>query len=193
MLPMDSSKRKIIISLLEGLAYLVLCIASVLILKGVFGQFLSEDSTFKIYDGKIDEYPTITICTPKHELSYGADLNLTFRVVSSWSGDSNHLDVGENIIDGSHHREEIVKLEEIYSYVISGFCYKITRIMDQEIITMNDGWTSIKLNLNKSIANNELPDFDFYITSEKNSLGAVYYEWMEGDELNIKIRKVSII
>ena len=88
---MDSTKRKIIISLLEGLAYLVLCIASVLILRGVFGQFLSEDSTFKKYDGIIDEYPTITICTPKSKLEYGVDLNITFASKYTY-----YLEKGEN-------------------------------------------------------------------------------------------------
>ena len=45
---------------------------------------------------------------------------------------------------------------------------------------------------NKSIINEELPDLEFYLTSEKNSMGAVYFEWMEGEELLVKIPKVSI-
>ena len=52
--------------------------------------------------------------------------------------------------------------------------------------------TFLFLNLDKSFVNKDLPDFDFYLASEKNSLGAVYYEWMEGEELNFKISKVSI-
>ena len=171
--------------------FILLCSISVVILKEAFIQFFSESSTFKQYDETIAEYPTITICTRKHKLNYGADFNITFAIY--YPSLANQLDVGENIIEGLYNSEETVKLEQIYSYVISGFCYKITRIMGHEIRSMDDGHTIISLNLDKSFVSKDLPDFNFYLTSEKNSLGAVYYEWMEGDELNIKIRKVSII
>ena len=187
---MDSTKRKIIISLLEGLAYLVLCIVSVLILRGVFGQFLSEDSTFMIYDSKITEYPTITICTPKSMLEYGVDMNITIQLYD-WEyaivKGENTLDIGfeENI------RLEPTMLEQFYSFVISGHCFKITRYMSQEIKKIIDGYMYITLYFNKSIPYSNLPDLEFYLTSEKNSLGAIYYEWMDGEELLVKIPKVS--
>ena len=178
--------RKIVIFLLEGLAYLILCIVSVLILRGVFGQFLSEDSTFKIYDGKIDEYPTITICTRGSKLEYGVDLN----IIIALNGWLYTIVKGETKEIGIH--EENILLEQFYSYIISGFCYKITRNMSQVIKNINDGYAYITLDINKSLAYSNLPDLEFYLTSEKNSLGAVYYEWMEGEELLVKVPKVSI-
>ena len=44
---------------------------------------------------------------------------------------------------------------------------------------------------NDSISFNELPDLNFFITSEKNSLGILLNEWMDGDELSIKIERVK--
>ena len=52
---------------------------------------------------------------------------------------------------------------------------------------MEDGYSEIKFHFNKSITYSKLPDLEFYLTSEKNSLGAVYFDWMEGEELLVKI------
>ena len=189
---MNQEKQNRILFAFNIMIFILLCLISVVILKEAVIQFFSESSTFMQYDKAIAEYPTITICTRKHKLNYGTDMNITFAPTFE-EVHSYHLDVGENFFEGLYNSTQTVKLEPIYSYVISGFCYKITRTMGHEIRSMADGWTIITLNLNKSIPINDLPDFDFYLTSEKNSLGAVYYEWMDGEELNFKISKVSII
>ena len=64
--------------------------------------------------------------------------------------------------------------------------------MSHPIKNMHDGYAELILYFNNSISYSKLPDLEFYFTSEKNSLGAVYYEWMEGEELLVKIPKVSI-
>ncbi len=63
--------------------------------------------------------------------------------------------------------------------------------MSHAIKKFVDGYTTISLTWNESITYNKLPDLEFYLTSEKNSLGAVYYEWMDGEELLVNIPKVS--
>ena len=181
---MNQAKQNRILAILHIILFLLLLTLSILILKGVVVQFFSEDSTFKTYDGKIDEYPTITICTRDSELEYGIDLNLT--IVSTYAynivkGENTWIEYGENI-----------KLEQFYSFIISGFCYKITRNMSRPIKNMHDGYAELILYFNNSISYSKLPDLEFYFTSEKNSLGAVYYEWMEGEDLLVNIPKVSI-
>ena len=177
---MDQEKYNRILPILRVIIFSLLLTLSVLILRGVVDQFFSEDSTFKIYDGKIDKYPTITICTHKLKLEYDVDFNITFGTTKY----TYYLDM-----IGSY---EDIKLEQFYSYLISGFCYKITRNMSNAIKNMDDGYTEITLYFNKSITYSELPDLEFYLTSEKNSFGAVYFEWMEGKELLVKVPKVSM-
>ena len=183
---MNQEKQNRILAILHIILFLLLLTLSILILKGVVVQFFSEDSTFKTYDGKIDEYPTITICTRDSRLEYGVDLNITIALY----GWLYTIVKGETKEIGIH--EENILLEQFYSYIISGFCYKITRNMSQVIKNINDGYAYITLDINKSLAYSNLPDLEFYLTSEKNSLGAVYYEWMEGEELLVKVPKVSI-
>ena len=183
---MDQKKQNRILAILRTIFSLLLLTISILILRGVIGQFFSEDSTFKTYDGKIDEYPTITICARDSELEYGIDFNITIGLY----GWIYNIVKGENKEIGIY--EENIILEQFYSYIISGFCYKITRNMSHAIKNINDGYAGITLYFNNSIAYDKLPDLEFYLTSENNFLGAVYYEWMEGEELLVKIPKVSI-
>ena len=50
---------------------------------------------------------------------------------------------------------------------------------------------TIDLNFTESYSFDNLPDLDFYITSEKNSNGIVLNEWMDGkEEFTFRIEKV---
>ena len=186
---MDQEQQNRILATLHAILFILLITLSALTLRGVVEQFFSEDTTFKIYDGEINEYPTITICTPKSKLEYGVDVNIAIKL-HDWVYS---IDKGENIWLGTNESyEENIKLEQFYSYIISGFCYKITRNISHSITKMDDGYAEIMLHFNKFITYDKLPDLEFYITSEKNSMGAVYFEWMEGEELLVNIPKVSI-
>ena len=77
---MDQEKQNRILVILHAILFFLLLSLSVLILRGVVSQFFSEDSTFKIYDGEINDYPTITICTPKSTFEYGVDVNITINL-----------------------------------------------------------------------------------------------------------------
>ena len=59
---MDQEKQNRILATLHAILFSLLLTLSVLILRGVVSQFFSEDTTFKIHNGEIDEYPTITLC-----------------------------------------------------------------------------------------------------------------------------------
>ena len=57
---------------------------------------------------------------------------------------------------------------------------------------MEYGLRTFILNFDEYISDAELSDLEIYITSYKNSDGILINEWMDGDELAIKIEKVSI-
>ena len=50
---------------------------------------------------------------------------------------------------------------------------------------------AITLYFNESISFDDLPDLDFYITSEKNSNGIIFSEWIDGNEEKLSFEKVS--
>ena len=78
---------------------------------------------------------------------------------------------------------------ELISTFVSGLCYRIETKID---FVLEYGYRTFKLNFIENISDAELPDLEFYITSYKNSDGILINEWMEGDELAIKIEKVGI-
>ena len=169
------------------IAILILCAFSVYILQEVFKQFFSESSTFKQTEKPIEEFPTITICTPNSKLKYGVDLNITIGL----HGYEFQIQERGNIISLSEDAEDIiVTLEQFNNYVISGSCYKINRSITEAFKTLNDGYTTIRLSFNKSIPYDNLPDTEFFLTSEQNFPGVLYYEWMDGEELHLHIPKV---
>ena len=95
--------------------------------------------------------------------------------------------------DIDHGSEEIfmANTEKIQTY-FSGICYKIKLNSKKPATEIGKGAiTTIKMTFNDSISFNELPDLNFFITSEKNSLGILLNEWMDGDELSIKIERVK--
>ena len=95
--------------------------------------------------------------------------------------------------DTDHGSEEIfmANTEKIQTY-FSGICYKIKINSKKPATEIGKGAiTTIKMTFNNSISFNELPDLNFFITSEKNSLGILLNEWMDGDELSIKVERVK--
>ena len=50
---------------------------------------------------------------------------------------------------------------------------------------------AITLYFNESISFDDLPDLDFYLTSEKNSNGIIFSEWIDGNEEKLSFEKVS--
>ena len=77
-------KQNFILPILKSVVFLILGIIAILILSEVFKQFISESSTFKQYEKPIEEFPTITFCTPSSTdnsykiFEYGIDFNITY-------------------------------------------------------------------------------------------------------------------
>ena len=174
----------------ELILLLILFSLSVPILAEILSQFISESSSFKQSEEPIKEFPTITICTPYTSFKYGVDLNISMWIYDymmlieegeyeySWKEDGNFI--------------EMIKLEKFQSQILDGFCYKISKNITYDIVNMDDGYNTIILNFNKSIPYDKLPDVDIFLTSEKNSLGILMYDWMDGKELHLTFPKVCI-
>ena len=173
----------------EMILLIALFLLSIPILAQIFSQFISESSTFKQSEEPIKEYPTITICTPQTSFKYGVDFN-----ISMWIFDYEKLIEGEfeYSLEGNANVMEIIKLEKFQSMMLDGFCYKISKNITYDIVTMDDGFNEILLNFNKSIPYDKLPNVDIFLTSEKNSPGIFIYEWMDGKELHLTFPKVCI-
>ena len=187
---MGQQLRNRFLSACEATVFLILFLISIPILIQVFDQFFSESSTFKQTVEPIQEFPTITICTQSKTFEYGVDVNISIgmhdyekliekgKYEYSWKENGNFV--------------ENITLENFQLLIVGGFCYKITKNITYDIVHMNDGYNQITLYFNKSIPYDELPDVDIFLTSEKNSPGVLKYEWMDGDELHLKIPKVCI-
>ena len=187
---MNQDNRNRIFFALNVIIILILFSLSIPFLSEIFSQFFSESSTYKQSAVPIREYPTITICTPYKSFEYGANLNITIGMYMY----HHHvlIEEGKNTISWSDNKEDNIMLKKFYSQVVGGLCYQITKNSSYKIENMDDGFNSLTLSFNKSIPYDELPDIEFFLTSEKNSPGVLYYEWMDGDELHLPFPKVSI-
>ena len=185
---MNQKLRNRILIPCEAVFFLILFLISIPFLSQIFNQFFSESSTFKQSEEPIKEFPTITICTPYTSFKYGVDLNISMGM----HGYEQFIEEGEYEYSWKENDNFVdnINLEKFQSLIVAGFCYKITKNITYDIVHMDDGYNSITLAFNESIAHDELPDVDIFLTSEKNSPGVLKYEWMDGDELHLKIPKV---
>ena len=187
---MNHEKQNIILCVFNVITILILFSLSVPFLSEILRQFFSESSTFKLSEVPIKEFPTITICTPYKSFEYGPNLNISITL--GMFNHYVHLEEGKNTITWSNNKEDKIILKQFYSRVVGGFCYQITKNISYKIENMDDGYNSLLLSFNKSITYDELPDIEFFLTSDENSPGVLYYEWMNGDELHLPFPKVSI-
>ena len=99
----------------------------------------------------------------------------------------------DEVVDKSE--ETLTTSTEKISTYFSGPCYKLRT--NYNILNKGIGkGTVITINLNFTEFHSfdDLPDLDFYITSDKNSNGIVLNEWMDGkEEFTFRIEKVSAI
>ena len=65
-------------------------------------------------------------------------------------------------------------------------CYKINSL---KTVPQPGNNQYISVNFAPSMSEGDLPQLNFYFTSEPNSYGAVDYSWMEGDVYHIKLKK----
>ena len=94
--------------------------------------------------------------------------------------------MGEN--DINNNKETIMHLWKTFT-LFSGTCYKITSTLKYLKDPMKP--YRIYIDFNKNLLYERSPSIDIYLTSEKNSHGIIYNEWIDGEELALKFGKVK--
>ena len=157
-------------------------------MKSVWSHYQSKDSSFKVYQEPIRNFPTLTLCTgPDSNYSYDLDFTIHYQISTSYSEPDVKLKLGENEIKKEDNSTETVYLDNVSTF-FSGTCYKIyiklNYIIEIEI-------SKIHIEFKDIITYDNLPDvLEFYLTSEKNFHGIFFNEWKDGEELSLKINKV---
>ena len=180
------SKHKII-KVVQLVFLLSLYIISMVSMKKVFDQFVSNDTSMKQSENPIEEYPVITICIQSEDVwSYQNEF------IISWGGIELSLGNETNIDDPSaneipyYNSEEPSKVmfQKIYSHLSGKSCYKIKEIAKERIKA------EVKeLEINFKFV--PYPNVEMFLTSEKNSEGIMFAEWTDGQEMKLEFEQVT--
>ena len=154
---------------------------------GVLDKFFSGKTSFTQSEEPIKELPTIVICftktnSRKSEYDYVFDFKIKYRIADKdYNSEEIFLREGTNKLF-----EEILWFEKVIT-LYQGKCYKLTSMLSYKYTTKH--FTDIMIYFNDSISEEDLPTTsDIFITSEKNSYGVVFSDWMSG-----KVMKASIV
>ena len=94
------------------------------------------------------------------------------------------MDIGKNELENS----EVVVLDKIVTG-FSGICTKISAVheVDPKILTQ------IEIEFDKKFTQSkkDLPTLQVYITSEENSYGILFNEWLDGEEFLLTFKWVQ--
>ena len=180
------SKHKII-KVVQLVFLLSLYIISMVSMKKVFDQFVSNDTSMKKSENPIEEYPVITICIQSEDVwSYQNEF------IISWGGIELSLGNETNIDDPSaneipnYNSEEPSKVmfQTIYSHLSGKSCYKIKEIAKERIKA------EVKeLEINFKFV--PYPKVEMFLTSEKNAEGIMFAEWTDGQEMKLEFEQVT--
>ena len=154
---------------MEWFIFMILSILALLCIKDVYHNFQSGDTSFKNYKIPITEAPTVVFCLiskndPMMKYEFGRDFTIKYDY--------------QDVMDSG------AKFDKI-STDHSEMCYKI----NVQIVQFQ---ASIEINFRESIHIENLPLTNFYVTSEQNSYGIVFNEWIDGQELSTQT-KFSIV
>ena len=70
-------------------------------------------------------------------------------------------------------------------------CYKIKQVVDKDESINPEKLMVISVEFNDTyVSFEELPKIELFITSESNSDGVIFKEWMDGTELRFNFQKV---
>ena len=175
---------------------LVLFAISVQVSKDVFGQYSSKSTSFKQYEEEITEKESVTIVLgfwpPKKSNN---QVSMPYQSYEQWKlGDDFTLAFG--VINYPKSLEEI-NLQEISEYMIIShssvgkvkFNKLVTKFGDYYKVTANvikvksPFWAYVRVRFNNIIPVEDIPNPDFYITSEDNSFGITMYNWQDGNKI----------
>ena len=180
-----------LINIIQWIFLLALSVLSMFSVKEVLTQFFSNDTSMKQNEIHIIEIPTITICFEGiKNYEYGIDLNVS--IDSTLLALTDKDEFIENVVDTELQENlGIIILEKSFSWMDNELCYKIIRPNDQEEESIPTVFT-VYVRFNESIQSKELPDIEVFFTTEDNSDGIMFKEWIDGVELRQHFEKVTL-
>ena len=128
--------------------------------------------------------------------AYGTQFNISYNGLKvpydsyEESNEYTSQDIEYEYID---EEKPPLKIEhhKIYSYLSGTSCYKLKQLnLKQEIGLGSHDHMALKIDFDESLNTNELPNVELYLTSEGNSHGVIFNEWMDGDDLKFVFHKV---
>ena len=180
------SKHKII-KVVQLVFLLSLYIISMVSMKKVFDQFVSNDTSMKQSENPIEEYPVITICIQSEDVwSYQNEFIISWGGIELSLGNETNIDdpSANEIPNYSSEEPSKVMFQKIYSHLSGKSCYKIKEIAKERIKA------EVKeLEINFKFV--PYPNVEIFLTSEKNSEGIMFAEWTDGQEMKLEFEQVT--
>ena len=99
----ELNNTKNIIKVIEWLIFIGLCILSVFLTHEVLVQFLLKRTSFKMYEEKITDHPTITICYSRDQKEYfpnyryGSNFGIEYKHISLEEGKNYYEPLNQTI------------------------------------------------------------------------------------------------
>ena len=174
---------------IEYIFFFGLCGVSVYFMYGVLDKFFSEKTSISQSEVPVKDLPSIVLCFDKpssrlKEYEYASDFGIIYFIADDiWTfHESLVLKEGENLT----LLDEAINLEKITTFAVP--CYKISSMLSTKYMVKTE--TTISVYFIDSIPEKDLPtSLKVYISSEENSYGIIYKEWMHGNILKTHVDK----
>ena len=178
-------KKLKIVDIFQYLFFLGLFVVSIIFMNEVILQYASGSTSLKQSEIQITESPTFTICFINENYSYEYGTNFTFEYDETKLNliTQSEYDTFHTSIDSGDHIANI-ELQKVYSY-FSSPCYRFKK--SSKVISNT---IEIKIEFDKHFLDFQLPNIEVYVTSESNSNGVIFKEWMDGNELKFEFKRV---
>ena len=109
-------------------------------------------------------------------VSFGVSKHIVTIEEESW----NSLEDGKNEVFINHSSIGKVIIKKLVT--IWGNYYKISA----NILNVRAPYFAhVNINISRSIADEDLPNVDYYLSSEESAIGASMYNWIDGDRFTI--------
>ena len=175
---------------------MILLLMSIVISKDVLDQYASKATSFKQYEKEVSEQESVTLVVgfwPLKKMDYpssvpyqsykqwemGKDFTLSFGV-------TNYKVAQENIILENVEKNFSIFHSSIGRVIPSILTTKYGnyfKISANIVHVKSPFWAFVQITFNESIADEDIPFNDVFLSSEENSFGATMINWPDGKRL----------
>ena len=192
---MDSQQKVVITcNLIKYIIVLILTVISIYISKEVWQQYQSKATSFKQSQKAITKAESITVVLsfwPLKKMDYSSTtpyqsyeqwkLNSDFKIsfgVSEWKTIKEKVELTENSADLSITHFKVGKVDFEKLITRYGYRYKISA----DVTNLKEPYQAfMQIEFDESIPYERIPEAVLIFSSENNSYGAIFTNWLEGD------------